>query len=88
MTRYAFLIALLSGCDGSGSAGESCSTGSDCGSDLQCLDTGQVFTNSTTCTDEGKECTISCATDSDCAKLGDNFKCFQACGAYKRCGPS
>jgi hypothetical protein len=86
MIRFALAIALLTACDSTGSAGDTCSTGSDCPTDLECLDIGE-YTTPTTCVEQAKECTISCTTDSDCSKLG-NFKCFQGCGAFKRCGAS
>jgi len=87
MIRFALALAVLAACDSAGSAGETCSTGSDCSTDLECLDI-DAFTTPTMCVQQAKICTLACTTDSDCSKLGDNFKCTGDCSAYKRCTSS
>ncbi|MEO8840241.1 MAG: hypothetical protein ABI591_14615 [Kofleriaceae bacterium] len=84
MVRNALLALALAACSSSSSAGNTCSVTADCDADLQCLDVAQV--TGTTCTNVGKACSIVCTDDTSCASLGDGYKCFQGCGAFKTCG--
>jgi hypothetical protein len=87
MVRTVFsvlVITLAAACGSSGSAGNTCTVTADCDADLQCLDVAQ-FTG-TMCMNVGKACSIVCTDDTSCASLGDGYKCFQGCGAFKTCG--
>jgi hypothetical protein len=86
MVRFVVVALSLAACGSSGSAGNTCSMTSDCDADLDCLDVAQY--TGPTCTYIGKACSITCVADTDCAKLGDGFKCYQGCGAFKTCGAS
>jgi hypothetical protein len=83
-TVFSALVMTLAACGSSSSAGNTCALPADCDADLQCLDVAQ-FTG-TACMNVGKACSIVCTDDTSCATLGDGFKCFQGCGAFKTCG--
>ncbi len=66
-------------------AGATCTTASECDSNLSCLDVAEI--NGSTCTVLGKACSLDCTSDDNvCASLGSNFMCFEGCNATKFCG--
>lgn len=65
-------------------ASAACTSNSECSTGA-CLDLA-VFNSDGGCTTQGKACSKTCATDTDCATLGAKFKCFAGCGATKTCG--
>ncbi len=79
----AFTLTLLFGCMTKLPAAAECTESSACDTGLSCLDVAQFSGGS--CTVVGKECTIVCTGDGDCASLGSNFKCFAGCGSDMTC---
>ena len=68
------------------SAGEVCSSNTDCATG-SCLGLAVFPPDGGACTIAGMSCTTTCNDDTDCTKLGPNFKCFNGCpGGQKTCG--
>ena len=65
-------------------AGTACNADSDCAAGLSCMVlAGNVADGG--CATLAKDCSKSCALDSDCAPLGSNFKCIPACDGTHSC---
>ncbi len=84
----ALLLLWLAACSSSsspGAASTGCKTSSDCGSGLSCI--GFATFSDAGCTQGQKACSKTCSSDTDCASLGANYKCFSGCpGSPMFCG--
>jgi hypothetical protein len=65
-------------------AGTACNADADCAAGLSCLVAVGTVTDAG-CAATVKDCSKTCALDSDCAPLGSSFKCFAACDGTHSC---
>lgn len=81
---FAALCAIPAACgassEGAGANGSACSLDRDCAANLKCLRRPESFTPAAGCAFANTECLLPCQSDSDCAALGGNLRCFVSCG--------
>jgi hypothetical protein len=81
---FLFGVVCVSACSSSHSAGEECSSNSDCSGGLSCVTLG-TFSDAG-CSSGPKACSKTCQSLSDCSSLGANYMCFAACDGTSVCG--
>lgn len=79
------LLLLACGCTHKGPS-EVCEGDGECEGELSCLPIANE--NGTMCEVVSDVCTQECTDDTDCADLGEDFRCFAQCNGSSVCGQS